>query len=161
MKKTVKLYSLIVFLTVSIVSVFAAPRFGLAGQGTPNYKSDGTMICDPGWHWCKTMYMEVGINRSDLFIFEATENGDIIVTLPADFHKRFAKMLNKNVLTISHNVMLDSKLSELLKTDLKVSNLDGNIVIKPGQFKLVKGKEGRMSISLRRHDYVGHVTLLK
>lgn len=161
MKKSIKMYSFIVLLTMTISNVSAVPRFGVAGQGTPVWGEKGLVKCNPGWHWCMTS-LELSANRENLknlITFEASENGEIKITLPLDFAKRFPKMMGKSSITLSENVPLDEKLSELIEKDLGVS-IEGNIVIKKGNYNLIR--EGNiLSFSIKKWNYVGHVTLLK
>lgn len=160
MKKSIKIIAIICFITLSKFS-FSKPIFGLPGQGIPVWDNSGITKCNPGFSWCKISYMNLSPrNKFDLLEFNANPSSEeVVISISDQLVKKMIKMIQGDILIISEHVILDEKLSLELKKEMK-SKVEGMLVLKKGQYKIVKVKGG-IQVSTRYHDYVGHVTLLK
>lgn len=137
MKTKLKMIVLLIIMAQVTISgkLIAAPIFGLPGQGTPSYNPmDGSMGCDPGWHWCKFEMTPEKNHSIDATAFEMTEEGEVTVTCPIDYLKiKYTKMFVRNNLVISYPVPLDTKISTALATQLNKKN-NAQLFLEPGSY---------------------------
>lgn len=148
MKKSNQIYSIIILTLLTTSQIFAAPIFGLAGQGFPSINSLGEVKCDPGWHWCKTTYLAV-MNKDlkNVLAFEVSGTDGLTVTLPSEFATNFSKMIRKDEINLTSDVPLDRELSIALSSRLKGADIGNNgiLILSKGTYKM-KLINGQMTI---------------
>ena len=142
MKKILKSTMLIVIAMIGVIKISAAPIFGIAGQGMPNYNSQQNFWgCDPGWQWCsikdlpQAMALDLRNLRAEYVALDVDGTDDVYVVCPMDFSKvKFTRMFANKQFVVSYPIILDVKMSEAINSRLK-TKLAGRLALAPGTYK--------------------------
>lgn len=161
--KNLKKLSLFATILFSYATILAAPIIGLANSGLGYYnQNEQTWNCEKDWHWCsvRAFNLKTDFNLKDrALLFDVEEGKDLVITIPMIHMKIAPKLFVNGKMDVPNDILLDKEISSELSKRLKMKE-PGLLTIKKGNYAYTVVKD-KIVLRLKKHDYVGHVTLLK